>query len=134
MTTIKAFGFGAHGTVDEVECFVGAVDPMFLCHDEYVTWAWRPKQLEYAGLRSLMGRREDFRAVTREALRYSSGTLGLLGIMLLDSIVYGYDTLLPYSEAAAALGAPKHFPLAISSNSSSSMLGALVRNSSRSQL
>jgi len=130
VTTIKAFVFDAYGTLYDVQSVAMAVDAAFPGHGEYITQIWRLKQLEYAWLRSLMGRYEDFRAVTREALCYSLDTLGLTAeTAVLDRVVEAYDTLSPYPEAVEALCALKGFRLAILSNGSPGMLDALVRNS-----
>src|SRR6266545_3033781 len=63
MTAPKAYVFDAYGTLFDVHSVIeagGAVtsDPQAL------STLWRQKQLEYTWLRSLMGRYEDFWAVT----------------------------------------------------------------------
>lgn len=131
---IEAIVFDAYGTLYDVQSVAGATEAAFPGHGDYITQVWRLKQLEYAWLRSLMGRYVDFRAVTRESLAYTLGTIGLTaGAALLDRIVDAYDHLLPYPEAAEALGALGGFRLAILSNGSPDMLDALVRNSGLSR-
>lgn len=128
--TIKAIVFDAYGTLYDVQSVAGAIDQAFPGHGEYITQVWRLKQLEYAWLRSLMGRYEDFYAVTRDSLCYALETLGLTADQaLLDRLLSGYDTLSPYPEAAEALGLLAGYRRAILSNGSPSMLDALVRNS-----
>ncbi len=128
--TIKAVVFDAYGTLYDVQSVAGVIDAAFPGHGEYVTQVWRLKQLEYTWLRSLMGRYKDFRAVTRESLSYTLDTIGLTAEgALLDRIVHAYNTLSPYPEAAEALGGLSRYSLAILSNGSPDMLGALVQGS-----
>jgi 2-haloacid dehalogenase len=128
--TIKAIVFDAYGTLYDVQSVAGVTDTAFPGHGAYITQVWRLKQLEYTWLRSLMGRYEDFRAVTRDSLGYTLGTLGLTAdAALFSRIVDAYNTLAPYPEAAQALGKLASYRLAILSNGSPDMLDALVRNS-----
>jgi 2-haloacid dehalogenase len=112
--TVKAIVFDAYGTLYDVQSVAGVTDAAFPGHGEYITQVWRLKQLEYTWLRALMGRYEDFRAVTRDSLGYTLGTIGLHA-----------DAAL----AAEALGDLSEYRLAILSNGSQDMLDALVRNS-----
>jgi 2-haloacid dehalogenase len=128
--TIQAIVFDAYGTLYDVQSVAGVTDAAFPGHGAYITQVWRLKQLEYTWLRSLMGRYEDFRAVTRDSLSYTLGTLGLTAdAALFGRIVDAYNTLAPYAEAAQALGELAKYRLAILSNGSPDMLDALVRNS-----
>jgi 2-haloacid dehalogenase len=128
--TIKAFVFDAYGTLYDVQSVTRVIDAAFPRHSDYITQVWRLKQLEYSWLRSLMGRYEDFRVVSREALDYTLGTLGLSAdSALIERLLDGYDTLSPYPEAEQALTALAPYRRAILSNGSSAMLKALVRNS-----
>jgi 2-haloacid dehalogenase len=127
---IKAIVFDAYGTLYDVQSIARVIDAAFPSHGDYITQVWRLKQLEYSWLRSLMGRYEDFRAVTRESLAYTLGTLGLVaGDELIGQLMDAYDNLLPYPEAAQALPALAAYRRAILSNGSPAMLDALVRNS-----
>jgi 2-haloacid dehalogenase len=132
---IRAVVFDAYGTLYDVQSVAGVIDAAFPGHGDYITQVWRLKQLEYSWLRSLMGRYEDFLAVSRDSLGYTLGTLGLTGDdALFDRIVEAYDTLSPYPDAAAALDALKpKYRRAILSNGSPGMLDALVRNSGLNQ-
>ena len=127
---IKAIVFDAYGTLYDVQSVSGITDAAFPGHGDYITQVWRLKQLEYTWLRSLMGRYEDFRVVTIEALRYTLDTLGLTADQaLLDRIADAYNTLSVYPDAAAALDGLAQYRLAILSNGSPEMLDALLRNS-----
>jgi 2-haloacid dehalogenase len=128
--TIKVLVFDAYGTLYDVQSVAAITDAAFPGHGDTITQVWRLKQLEYTWLRSLMGRYEDFRTVTRESLRYTLDTIGLTADeALIDRIVDAYNHLSPYPEAAEALRSLADFRLAILSNGSPDMLGALVRNS-----
>jgi len=73
---IRGYIFDAYGTLFDVHSVVEAGraitgDPITL------SMTWRQKQLEYTWLRALMGRYEDFWAVTEAALRHTVRRLGL---------------------------------------------------------
>ena len=128
--TIKAFVFDAYGTLYDVQSVAAVTDAAFPGYGEYITQVWRMKQLEYTWLRSLMGRYEDFWAVTRDALSYTLGTIGLKADQTqLDAITGQYNALAPYPEAMEALDALSAYRVAILSNGSPGMLAALVYNS-----
>jgi 2-haloacid dehalogenase len=128
--TIKAIVFDAYGTLYDVQSVVGVTDAAFPGHGDFITQVWRMKQLEYTWLRSMMGRYEDFWTITKDALAY---TLGLLGLEadagLFEQIAEKYNNLDPYPDAKAALQSLSHYRLAILSNGSPDMLAALVHNS-----
>jgi 2-haloacid dehalogenase len=127
---IKAIVFDAYGTLYDVQSVAAVTDGAFPGHGNTITQLWRLKQLEYTWLRSLMGRYEDFRAVTRDSLRYCLTTLGLQAdAALVERIVDAYNTLSPYPEAIQALGQLTQYRRAILSNGSPDMLDALVRHS-----
>jgi 2-haloacid dehalogenase len=129
--TIKAVVFDAYGTLYDVQSVSRAVAETFPDHAEYIVQLWRLKQLEYSWLRSMMGRYEDFRQVSRESLQYTLGTLGLAAdTPAMDRLIGAYDNLSPYPEAEQALTALRgDYRLAILSNGSPAMLDALARNS-----
>ena len=126
---IKAFVFDAYGTLYDVHSIARAIETAFPGRGDYITQVWRLKQLEYSWLRSMMGRYQDFAAVSRESLLYTLGTLGLTADdRLIASLLEGYDRLDPYSDALEALEALAGHRLAILSNGSPAMLEALLRN------
>lgn len=128
--TIKALVFDAYGTLYDVQTVARATEAAFPGNGDYITQVWRLKQLEYSWLRSMMGRYEDFRTVTRDSLRYTLGTLGLdAAPAAFDQVIEAYNTLDPYPEAKQALGQLSRYKLAILSNGNQDMLDALVRQS-----
>ena len=73
---VEGLLFDAYGTLFDVHSVVEAGravtdDP------EALSVLWRQKQLEYTWLRSLMGRYEDFWAVTEAALVFTGRRLGI---------------------------------------------------------
>jgi len=128
--TIKAVVFDAYGTLFDIQSVAAVTEQAFPGYGEIITQIWRIKQLEYTWLRSLMRRYEDFSAVTRESLAYTLRVLGLQSdAQMFERIMDKYLHLDLYPDAAATLAAMRDRKLAILSNGSPDMLGALVRNS-----
>jgi 2-haloacid dehalogenase len=128
--SIKAVVFDAYGTLYDIQSVAYVTEEAFPGYGEIITQIWRIKQLEYTWLRSLMRRYEDFSAVTRESLAYTLKVLGLKnGADVFERIMEKYLHLDLYPDAMAALAAMQGRKLAILSNGSPGMLGALVRNS-----
>ena len=129
MATPKAFIFDAYGTLLDVHSVVEAGraltdDPQAL------STLWRQKQLEYTWLRTLMGRYEDFWAVTEAALRFALMRLGIgAGDEGVRRLMAAYLSLATFPDVAGALTAMASTPLGILSNGSSRMLEAAVRSS-----
>jgi 2-haloacid dehalogenase len=129
MPGIRGYVFDAYGTLFDVHSVIEAgraitTDPAALSQ------LWRQKQLEYTWLRSLMGRYEDFWAVTEAALRYSVRRLGLTADEPhLSRLMDAYLSLACFPEVAAALERLADRPRAILSNGSPRMLAAAVASS-----
>jgi 2-haloacid dehalogenase len=129
MAAPRAFVFDAYGTLFDVHSVVEAAreitsDPQTLSN------LWRQKQLEYTWLRSLMGRYEDFWAVTGQALRFALRRLGITAAEAqVEALMSAYLTLAPFPEVPATLRALAGTPLAILSNGSPFMLERVVRGS-----
>jgi 2-haloacid dehalogenase len=131
MTTppIRGYVFDAYGTLFDVHSVIDAGreitgDPMAL------SALWRQKQLEYTWLRSLMGRYEDFWAVTESALRYAVRRLGLSATEAqMQGLMNAYLTLACFPEVKTALARLRGRPCAILSNGAPAMLAAAVRSS-----
>jgi 2-haloacid dehalogenase len=129
MAAPRGFLFDAYGTLFDVHSVVEAgravtADPMAL------SLMWRQKQLEYTWLRALMGRYEDFWAVTESALRYAVARLGLRATEAqIASLMDTYLRLACFPEVKSALERLRGRPLGILSNGSPTMLEAAVRSS-----
>ena len=126
---VRGYVFDAYGTLFDVHSVVEAgravtADPAAL------STLWRQKQLEYTWLRSLMGRYEDFWAVTEAALRYALQRLGIAAseaqrAALMDA----YLRLACFPDVRDALERLARFPRAVLSNGAPEMLEAAVRAS-----
>jgi 2-haloacid dehalogenase len=129
VTPTHGYVFDAYGTLFDVHSVIEAGreitrDPLAL------STTWRQKQLEYTWLRSLMGRYEDFWAVTESALRFAIRRLGLEASegqrrRLMDA----YLTLRCFPEVPEAMARLAGRPRAILSNGSPRMLAAAVASS-----
>lgn len=127
--TIKGIVFDAYGTLYDVQSVALVTEQAFPGYGELITQIWRMKQLEYTWLRSLMGRYEDFRTITRESLTYTLDCLGLKhDENIFERIMDKYCHLELYPDAKQALSSLRGYKLAILSNGSPAMLNALVRN------
>jgi 2-haloacid dehalogenase len=69
--------FDAYGTLFDVDRLVERAEAVAPGRGAEVVRLWRAKQLEYTWLRSLMGRYQDFWAVTRESLEFACEALDL---------------------------------------------------------
>ena len=125
---IRGYVFDAYGTLFNVHSIVetaSAITP----HASALSVVWRQKQLEYTWLRSLMGRYEDFWAVTEAALHYAVRRLDLRAseaqIRALMAAYLHLDCFPEVRDALAGLSAPR----AILSNGAPKMLEAAVRSS-----
>lgn len=127
-TEPQALVFDAYGTLFDVHSVTRLADSLFPGRGAALSKAWRAKQLEYTWLRSLMGRYDDFNAVTAGALDWAIESLGLAARQ--DdraSLMQAYRTLGLFPEVRGALARlGKRRPLAILSNGHSDMLDAVV--------
>ena len=129
MAGVRGYVFDAYGTLFDVHSVIEAgraitADPAAL------SALWRQKQLEYTWLRSLMGRYEDFWAVTEAALRFSVRRLSVQASEAqLAKLMEAYLTLACFPEVEAALARLAGRPRAILSNGSPRMLTAAVSSS-----
>ena len=127
---MRAYVFDAYGTLFDVQSVSAVTDAAFPGHGEIITQVWRMKQLEYSWLCSLMGEYQDFWSVTRRALTYTLGILGLRPTeQLFEDIAEAYNRLAAYPDAAEALAGLTDVRRAILSNGSPAMLEALVGHS-----
>jgi 2-haloacid dehalogenase len=124
----QALVFDAYGTLFDVHSVTRLADSLFPGRGAELSRTWRAKQLEYTWLRSLMGRYDDFAAVTAASLDWALESLGL-GAAAKDraALSQAYRTLAAFPEVRGALerlGARR--PLAILSNGHPDMLDAVV--------
>jgi 2-haloacid dehalogenase len=111
--------FDVHSVVEAGQCVTD--DPQALSQ------LWRAKQLEYTWLRTLMGRYEDFWAVTEAALDFACRRLGLApGPAERARLMEAYLRLEPFPEVRSALARLQPLPCAILSNGSPRMLESVV--------
>jgi 2-haloacid dehalogenase len=129
MPGVGGYVFDAYGTLFDVHSVVEAgreitADPQAL------SLTWRQKQLEYTWLRTLMGRYEDFWAVTESALRW---TIRRLRLEATDAqrrrLMEAYLSLTCFPEVPGALARLAGRPRAILSNGAPTMLEAAVASS-----
>ncbi len=129
MGNIRGYVFDAYGTLFDVHAVVEAgraltADPLTL------SVMWRQKQLEYAWLRALMGRYEDFWVITESALRWTVRRLGITADEAqISRLMEAYLSLACFPEVPAALQRLESHPRAILSNGSPAMLQAAVASS-----
>lgn len=126
---VKAVVFDAYGTLFDVRSVAASCEATFPSRGDALTGLWRSKQLEYTWLLSLMDGYEDFQSVTRRALRFSCRSLGFSLDKRAEARLMGeYLKLKPFPEVRAALKALSAYRLAILSNGSPEMLGAVVEH------
>ena len=124
----SALVFDAYGTLFDVHSVTRLAESLFPGRGAALSAAWRSKQLEYTWLRSLMGRYEDFGAVTRAALEWSVESLRLdADEAALRALTDEYRRLDTFPEVREVV--ERHAltrPLAILSNGQPAMLDAVV--------
>ncbi len=126
---VTALLFDAYGTLFDVHSVVEAGravtdDPQAL------STLWRQKQLEYTWLRSLMGRYEDFWAVTESALVFACRRLGIpLDPAQRAGLMDAYLRLELFPDVRPALARLRGLPCGILSNGAPRMLEAAVTHS-----
>ena len=129
MTSIRGYVFDAYGTLFDVHSVVEA-GCLITSDPAALSATWRQKQLEYTWLRALMGRYEDFWAVTESALRYTIRRLDLTASEAqVGRLMEAYLSLACFPGVAGALERLAGRPRAILSNGAPAMLEAAVRSS-----
>jgi 2-haloacid dehalogenase len=123
---VKGLLFDAYGTLFDVHSVVDAgravtSDPQALSS------LWRGKQLEYTWLRTLMGRYEDFWAITEAALVFACRRLGLqVSAPERARLMDAYLRLDAYPEVRPVFERLRGLPCAILSNGAPRMLDGVV--------
>jgi 2-haloacid dehalogenase len=121
---IEACVFDAYGTLFDVHAPVARLAERVGPSSAELSKLWRQKQLEYTWLRSLMREHADFLQVTRDALDYAMGVLGLHDSSLRQELLNLYSRLQAYPDALFCIEAlvKKPVKLAILSNGTPAML------------
>jgi len=124
----SALVFDAYGTLFNVHSVAALAESLFPGKGAALSQAWRTKQLEYTWLLSLMGRYEDFNAVTARSLDWAIEALRIVaGDGAKTALVDEYRRLDMFPEVPAALEKlAADRPLAILSNGHPEMLEAVV--------
>lgn len=128
---IRACVFDAYGTLFDFNSAAGRFRGRLGRNADAVAALWRTKQLEYTWLRSLMGRHEDFRQVTGDALDFALDTFGIDDGKLRDDLTSAYMNLGCYADVPETLRSlkGKGLRLAVLSNGSPPMLESAVKSS-----
>lgn len=122
MRDVDALVFDVYGTLLEVGS-VGRAAARVTHDPAGLVDVWRARQLQYTWLRSLMGRYEDFWAVTGDALDYALAAAGIdLDATARDRLLDAWLDVAPYPEVPGALAALAPRRLAVLSNGSPRML------------
>jgi 2-haloacid dehalogenase len=130
---VDALVFDAYGTLFDVHSVVALADRLLPGQGAALSQLWRTKQLEYTWLQSLMMTaaqpRDDFAALTAQALDYALLALGLdLASGARRQLLDAYLLLKPFADVRAALAALAPRPRWILSNGTLAMLDPLVRH------
>jgi 2-haloacid dehalogenase len=126
LTPVRGLLFDAYGTLFDVHSVVEAATAV-TADPQALSALWRAKQLEYTWLRTLMGRYEDFWAVTEAALVFACRRLGLeVGPAERARLMDAYLRLEPFPEVRAVLERLRDLPCAILSNGAPRMLDGVV--------
>ena len=131
MNEIEAILFDAYGTIFDVHSIGTLADRLFPGRGEELAALWRVKQIDYTRVRTLSDRYEPFSRVTRDALTWTAGAMGLsLDDAQAEALMTEYDQLAVFADSADALRRLKDrgLPLAILSNGDPPMLSAVVAN------
>lgn len=135
LPALKALVFDAYGTLFDVYSVAELGEKLFPGKGKELSQLWRTKQLDYTWLRSLMGKHEDFRQVTQDALDFSCKQLKLeCTSAQRDQLMEAYNHLNAFPDVRPALEGLAPLPLAILSNGSPAMLDAAVKSSGLQKL
>lgn len=120
--------FDAYGTLFDVHAAVRRHAAALGPDAERLSAHWRAKQLEYAWVRSLMGRYVDFWTLTEQALDHAFASFPSADTSMKPALLDSYRRLDCYPEVPALILALKQQgrQLAILSNGSPQMLASAV--------
>ena len=128
MNNIKAIIFDAYGTLFDVNSAAEKCKNKIGKKWEDFANHWRPTQLEYTWLRSLMNRHKDFWQVTEDSLKKSMEAYKI-DVSMKNELLNLYKVLSPYEEVLETLKSLKEqkYKLAILSNGTPNLLNDLVK-------
>jgi 2-haloacid dehalogenase len=120
--------FDAYGTLFDVHAAVRRHAEALGGDAAALSATWRAKQLEYAWVRSLMGRYADFWTLTEQALDFAFAAHPACDVSMKPQLLAAYRELDAYPEVPALIHRLKHDgrQLAILSNGSPAMLESAV--------
>jgi 2-haloacid dehalogenase len=126
--SVKAYVFDAYGTLFDVHAAIGRHRTAIGADADRFSELWRTKQLEYSWTLTLMGRYENFWALTGQALDFAFARFPNVDRGLRAPLLDAYYKLDAYPDARPALARLKAegHATAILSNGSTDMLTAAV--------
>ena len=103
-SSVDALVYDAYGTIFDVYSVFEKCEKNFPGKGAAISEIWRTKQLEYTWLRSLMGRYQNFWALTEAGLRFACRALELeLTDDIRNELMENYVNLTPYGEVPETL-------------------------------
>jgi 2-haloacid dehalogenase len=132
---VTACVFDAYGTLLDLSSVLRSLDGELGPRGPALLETWRAKQLEYAWVRSLTGRFEDFWICTVEALDFAMARHGI-DVACRKGLLSGYRRLQPFPDAGLALKHARRAGLAVVvlTNGSPPMVGAALASAGLSGL
>jgi 2-haloacid dehalogenase len=132
----SVFVFDAYGTLFDVHAAVGRWRHEVGPQADRLSELWRVKQLEYSWVRSLLGRYENFWALTEAALDYAAARCGGLPGDLRARLLDAYAELDAYPDVRPALARLRGLGhrTAILSNGTDAMLRQAVASAGLAEL
>jgi 2-haloacid dehalogenase len=127
---IRACVFDAYGTLFDVAAAAARCGDALGGAAEPLAALWRDKQLQYTWLRAVQGHHADFWQVTQDALDFALESLALTDNGLRERLLQLYWVLDAFPEVPPVLRRLRGagLRLAILSNGTPGMLGAVVEN------
>jgi 2-haloacid dehalogenase len=121
--TIRAYAFDAYGTLFDVHAAIRRHAAEVGSEADALSALWRAKQLEYAWVRTLMGRYVDFWTLTQEALDFVLARFPSVDPAVRAKLLDAYWRLEAYPDALPALAKLRRMghQLAIFTNGSRAM-------------
>ncbi len=126
---IKLIAFDAYGTLFDVHSVNDTIEKLYGEKGKDFSETWRTKQLDYAFLRQVMGRYDQFWNITKEALHYAAEAIAVeVSDEEETQLLEAYLNLRPYEEVQDVLNSLGAYQRVIFSNGDDQMLQPLVKN------